>query len=91
MLAGCCLLNRPNADAAKDLPLRASCGTLALTLAGLFAIYIITPYELRWHLRFSLNRLCLQLWPCAIFLFFASFRVQKSRQSLKMSLKMAVL
>jgi len=44
--------------------------TLALTLAGYFAIYLITPYDLYWHLRFSLNRLFLQLWPSAIFIFF---------------------
>lgn len=43
---------------------------LALTLAGYFLIYLITPYDLYWHLRFSLNRLFLQLWPAAIFLFF---------------------
>ena len=46
--------------------------TLALTLAGYFAIYVITPNELYWHLRFSLNRLFLQLWPSIIFLFFSS-------------------
>jgi hypothetical protein len=44
--------------------------TLILTLAGYFAIYLITPRDLYWHLRFSLNRLFLQLWPSAIFLFF---------------------
>ena len=44
--------------------------TLVLTLAGYFAIYIITPRDLYWHLRFSLNRLFLQIWPSAIFLFF---------------------
>lgn len=43
---------------------------VALTLAGYFLIYLITPYDLYWHLRFSLNRLFLQLWPAAIFLFF---------------------
>jgi len=43
---------------------------LLLTLAGYFVIYLITPYDLYWHLRFSLNRLFLQLWPSAIFLFF---------------------
>jgi dolichyl-phosphate-mannose-protein mannosyltransferase len=46
--------------------------TLGLTLAGYFAIYVITPNELYWHLRFSLNRLFLQLWPSVIFLFFSS-------------------
>ena len=43
---------------------------LALTLAGYFLIYVITPYDVYWHLRFSLNRLFLQLWPSAIFLCF---------------------
>lgn len=43
---------------------------IALTLAGYFLIYLITPYDLYWHLRFSLNRLFLQLWPATIFLFF---------------------
>jgi hypothetical protein len=51
---------------------RASILALALTLAGYFAIYLITPYDLYWHLRFSLSRLFLQLWPSAIFLFFLS-------------------
>lgn len=46
--------------------------TLALTAAGYSVIYLITPYDLYWHLRFSLNRLFLQLWPSAIFLFFSS-------------------
>lgn len=46
--------------------------TLGLTLAGYFAIYVITPNELYWHLRFSLNRLFLQVWPSIIFLFFSS-------------------
>jgi hypothetical protein len=50
--------------------IRASAWTLAFTLAGYFAIYVITPYDLYWHLRFSLNRLFLQLWPCTIFLLF---------------------
>ena len=41
---------------------------LALTFSGYFVIYLITPYDLFWHLRFSLNRLFLQLWPSVIFL-----------------------
>jgi hypothetical protein len=44
--------------------------TLALTFAGYFVIYLITPYDIFWHLRNSLNRLFLQLWPSAVFLFF---------------------
>jgi hypothetical protein len=50
--------------------LRTSVLALALTLAGYFAVYLITPYDIYWHLRFSLGRLFLQLWPATVFLFF---------------------
>jgi hypothetical protein len=54
----------------SDWALRSCVITLGLTLAGYFAVYVITPYNIYWHLRFSLNRLFLQLWPSIIFLFF---------------------
>jgi len=44
-------------------------------------VYVITPNDLYWHLRFSLNRLFLQLWPAAIFLFFLSLSRQPSSES----------
>jgi len=53
-----------------DPLLRSSSAALALTFAGYFVIYLITPRDLYWHLRFSLNRLFLQLWPATLFLFF---------------------
>ena len=60
-----------SAKARKCSPsLRSSTLALVLALAGYFAVYLITPYDLYWHLRFSLARLFLQLWPSAIFLFF---------------------
>ena len=43
---------------------------LILMLAGYFGVYLVTPHDLRWHLLTSLNRLFIQLWPAAIFLFF---------------------
>ncbi|MCX5858162.1 MAG: hypothetical protein NTZ57_09735 [Deltaproteobacteria bacterium] len=43
---------------------------LIFMLAGYFAIYLITPHDLHWHLLTSLNRLFIQLWPSAIFLCF---------------------
>src|SRR5579864_2292513 len=54
----------------RNTAFRSSVLTLALTLSGYFAVYVITPNDLYWHLRFSLNRLFLQLWPTVIFLFF---------------------
>jgi hypothetical protein len=53
---------------------RSSAFALVLTLAGYFAVYLITPYDLYWHLRFSLGRLFMQLWPSTVFLFFLAFR-----------------
>jgi hypothetical protein len=35
-----------------------------------FAIYLITPLNLAWHLKTSIWRLFLQLWPTIIFSFF---------------------
>ncbi len=39
-------------------------------LGGYFIIYLITPLNLSWHLRTSLWRLFLQIWPTIIFSFF---------------------
>ncbi len=44
--------------------------TLFLMLTGYFFYYVITPYDLAWHLKYSLNRLLLQLWPSFVFCFF---------------------
>lgn len=43
--------------------------TLGIMLTGFFFIYIITPENLDWHLRTSLDRILLQIWPMTIFLF----------------------
>ena len=43
---------------------------LVLMPAGYFFVYVLTPQELNYHLATSLNRLFLQLWPSAVFLFF---------------------
>ena len=56
--------------------------TLGLTLAGYFVVYLITPYDIYWHLRFSLSRLFLQLWPSAIFLFFLRCQLGPRRPAL---------
>ncbi len=61
-------------DVGRPTPaLRSAVLALALTLAGYFAIYLISPYDIYWHLHFSLHRLFLQLWPSAILLFFVSY------------------
>ena len=47
---------------------------LALTLLGYCAIYLITPHPLEWHLGYSLDRLCFQLFVPALFLLLALAR-----------------
>jgi hypothetical protein len=44
-------------------------GTLGLTLVGYGFAYLTTPQDLAWQLRTSLDRLLLQLWPSAVFLY----------------------
>jgi hypothetical protein len=66
------VLRTRNSDR-PSIPIRASVITLSFILAGYFAIYLITPYDLYWHLRFSLNRLFLQLWPSVLFLLFLTW------------------
>jgi len=43
---------------------------LTLALIGEFFVYIVTPTDMEWLLSTSLNRLILQLWPAAVFIFF---------------------
>ena len=69
-LLGLHLFAGPDRARASNPGFRSSMLTLALTLAGYFAVYLITPYDIYWHLRFSLARLFLQIWPSALFLLF---------------------
>jgi len=41
-----------------------------LMLSGYFIVYLVTPLNLSWHLKTSIWRLFLQLWPTIIFSFF---------------------
>ncbi len=55
----------------KDkVSLLTSASTLSIVLVSYFFIFIITPLDLTWHLKYSLNRLFLQLWPSFVFCFF---------------------
>jgi hypothetical protein len=41
---------------------------IGLMLAGYYAVYLVSPQDLAWHLENSLVRLLLQLWPLTILL-----------------------
>jgi hypothetical protein len=47
---------------------------LTFMLLGYYWIYLITPYDLSWHLEWSLDRLLIQLWPSVLFTFFMIVR-----------------
>ena len=53
-----------------NIGIKISIITLTLMNLGYIVIYLVSPYELDWHLDTSLERLILQLLPSAIFLFF---------------------
>lgn len=38
-------------------------GALALMTAGFFLVYLLTPRDLAWHLRTTVDRVFLELWP----------------------------
>ena len=47
---------------------------LFLMMCGYLFAYMITPYDLRWHIGSSIRRLFIQLWPAWVFLFFYCVR-----------------
>jgi hypothetical protein len=60
---------------------------LSLTLIapmtlGFYFVYIISPHDLEWHLKTSLSRVFLQLWPSAVFLYFQFVRTPVEAQAL---------
>lgn len=51
--------------------------TLFSMFVGYFFVYLITPYDLKWHLDTSFSRLLMQLWPSVIFTFFLLARTSE--------------
>jgi hypothetical protein len=43
---------------------------LSLMVVGYALVYVVSPYDLAWHLSTSALRLLMQLWPSAVFLAF---------------------
>jgi hypothetical protein len=47
---------------------------MSLMLGGYFFSYFISPFNLEWHVKASMSRLIVQLWPTGVFLFFYCVR-----------------
>jgi hypothetical protein len=59
-------------------------GTILATMVfGYFFIYIVTPYDLNFHLTWSLSRLFLQLWPAFLFLVFFMTKPLSDRECME--------
>ncbi len=48
---------------------------LAVQLLGDYGVYLITPYDLTWHLSYSIERIVLQIFPVIAFLILCASRV----------------
>lgn len=44
--------------------------TLTIVLMGYFFVYVITPFDLSWHLQTSVLRLLIQVWPSFVLTYF---------------------
>jgi hypothetical protein len=51
---------------------------LIVQALGYYAIYLITPYDLAWHLFYSIERIALQIFPLMAFLALAASRSPES-------------
>jgi len=48
--------------------------TWVLLCAGYVAIYLVTPYDLSWHIVTSIDRLLVQVWPTFVLVYFMLLR-----------------
>ena len=47
---------------------------VVVAVACVFGVFLLSPYDLRWHLSTALDRVLLQLWPLALWSVFAAVR-----------------
>ncbi len=63
---------------------------LASMLAGELVVYLLTPHDISWHVRYSVARLWLQLYPAGLYLYFLIVRSpETSSASLGLPIKTA--
>ena len=58
--------------------LLAACTIVVVQTLGYYVAYLITPYDLAWHLSFSTTRIVVQIFPLAVFLILAATRSVES-------------
>ena len=78
----CLLLLGLSKDQRWKLNLKAGMLMVLLLLAGYYCVYLISPYDLVWHIKYSLQRLYIQLFPSVLFLFFLALNGSLNNRSL---------
>jgi hypothetical protein len=56
----------------------ASLAILSAQLIGYYLFYLISPYDLNWHIGYSLNRLFVHLYPAIVFVVLMAVRTPES-------------
>ncbi len=51
---------------------------IAIQLLGDYGVYLITPYDLTWHLTYSIERIVLQVFPLIVFLILSASKTPES-------------
>ena len=69
-----------NSGVVKKYPAAYIAGITMLVVQALayYAIYLITPYDLTWHLSYSIERIALQIFPLVAFLVLSASRSPES-------------
>ncbi len=57
-----------NAGAGERTTVATTSVALGLVAAGYFFVYVVTPYDLVWHVETSMLRLIIHVWPSLLFL-----------------------
>ncbi|UCC82596.1 MAG: glycosyltransferase family 39 protein [Gemmatimonadota bacterium] len=52
--------------------------TLGLVLAAYLSVYVVTPYDLAWHVDTSMYRLAFHGWPSLLFVYFLIVRIPEA-------------
>jgi hypothetical protein len=62
----------------REQMVTAAVAMLGIQMLGYYGVYLITPYDLTWHLSFSIERIFLQIFPLLAFVILSAARSPES-------------
>ena len=71
------LAREPGAEANRPMAISAI-ALIGIQALGYYAVYVITPYDLTWHLTYSIERVFLQIFPLIAFAILNSTKTPES-------------